>query len=129
MKNLLKVLGSFLLVTIVYPNFLYAQRSNCSVAPYTNTLEQPDGSKITLSALGNEAIHYLETEDGFTLLKNKEGFFEYATTDDAGNLTTSGVVARDGVKMKANVLPHLRYSSAQQNMKLQMHQKLEPIQT
>lgn len=129
MKNLLKVLGSFLLVTIVYPNFLYAQRSNCSVAPYTNTLEQPDGSKITLRALGNEAIHYLETEDGFTLLKNKDGFFEYATIDDAGNLTTSGVVARDGVKMKANVLPHLRYSSAQQNMMLQMHQQLEPIQT
>lgn len=129
MKNLLKVLGSFLLVTLAYPSFIHAQRSNCSVAPYTNTIEQPDGSKITLRALGNEAIHYLETEDGFTLLKNNAGFFEYATTDDTGNLTTSGIVARDGSKMKANALPHLRYSIAQQNMMLQMHQQLEPIQT
>lgn len=126
MKNLFTVLGSFLLITLAFPQFLHAQRSNCSVAPYTNTINQPDGSKITLRALGNEAIHYLETEDGFTVLKNNDGFYEYATADDAGNLTTSGVIARDGVNMKANVLPHLRYSSAQQNMLLQMHQQLEP---
>ncbi len=129
MKNLFKVLTSFLLITLAYPNYTYAQRSNCSVAPYSNTIEQPDGSKITLRAFGNEAIHYLETEDGFTLLKNNADFFEYATTDDAGNLTTSGIVAKDGVNMKANVLPHLRYSAAQQNMMMQMHQQLEPIQT
>jgi M6 family metalloprotease-like protein len=127
MKNLFTVLGSFLLITLLaFPQFIHAQRSNCNVAPYTNTINQPDGSKITLRALGNEAIHYLETEDGFTVLKNNNGFYEYAIADDAGNLTTSGLIARDGVNMKANVLPHLRYSSAQQNMLLQMHQQLEP---
>jgi len=126
MKNLFTVLGSFLLITLAFPQFLHAQRSNCSVAPYTNTISQPDGSKITLRAIGNEAIHYLETEDGFTVLKNNDGYFEYAKTDEAGNLANSGIVARDGKQMKANVLPHLRYSTAQQNMLMQLHHQLEP---
>lgn len=126
MKNLFTVLGSFLLIPLAFPQFLHAQRSNCSVAPYTNTINQPDGSKITLRALGNEAIHYLETEDGFTVLKNNDGYFEYAKTDEAGNLVNSGIIARDGQQMKANVLPNLRYSTAQQNMLMQLHQQLEP---
>ena len=126
MKNLLSVLSSFILFTLAFPQYLHAQRSNCSVAPYVNTITQPDGSKITLYPIGNEAIHYLETEDGFTLLKNSEGYFEYAKTDEAGNLVTSGIVARDGQQMKANVIPHLRYSIAQQNMLMQLHQQLEP---
>lgn len=126
MKNLFTVLGSFLLITLAFPQFLHAQRSNCSVAPYTNTISQPDGSKITLRAVGNEAIHYLETEDGFTVLKNNDGYFEYAKTDEAGNIVSSGIIARDDQQMKANVLPHLRYSTAQQNMLMQLHQQLEP---
>lgn len=126
MKNLSILFGLLFLLTLAFPQYLHAQRSNCSVAPYVNTITQPDGSKITLHPIGNEAIHYLETEDGFTLLKNNDGYFEYAKTDEAGNLVNSGIIARDGQQMKANVLPHLRYSAAQQNMLMQLHQQLEP---
>jgi M6 family metalloprotease-like protein len=96
----------------------YAQRSNCSVAPYVNTVTQPDGSQLTLVPHGNEAIHYLETTEGYTVLKNKEGYFEYATTDATGNLTTSGTIARNGQSFK-NGTPHLRYNEAQKSMLMQ----------
>ncbi len=128
MKNA-RLLPSLLITLLIFSSQISnAQRSNCSVAPYQNTITQPDGSKITLQPFGNEAIHYLETEDGFTVLKNNQGFFEYATIDEVGNLISSGIVAKDGQHNKANVLPHLRYSATQQGMLMQMHQQLAPVQ-
>lgn len=102
-------------LTMICPASLLAQHSNCGVAPYENTHTQPDGSRLTLKALGNEAIHYLETREGYTVLKNQEGYFEYAALDAKGNLTTSGVIARDGQEFK-NGVPHLRYSPTQARM-------------
>lgn len=102
-----------------------AQRSNCSVAPTVNTIKQPDGSLITLVPFGNEAVHYLETSTGFTVLQNKDGFFEYAVQDIQGNLTLSGIIARDGAQEKTSAFtPHLRYSNAQQQALISMHNQL-----
>ncbi len=102
-----------------------AQRSNCSVAPTVNTVKQPDGSLITLVPFGNEAVHYLETSTGYTVLQNKDGFFEYAVQDMQGNLTLSGVIARDGSQEKtAGFVPHLRYSNTQQQALISMHNQL-----
>src|SRR5688500_5985424 len=102
-----------------------AQRSNCSVSPAINTQTQPDGSHITLTAYGNEAVHYLETTDGYTVLKNPNGFFEYAVKDASGNLTSSGVVAKDGSMMKSlNIDKHLRYSAEQTGLLTQAFQQM-----
>lgn len=116
-----RVLSS-LALTLFFSAGVFAQHSNCSVAPYENTVTQPDGSKITLKAFGNEAIHYLETNQGFTVLKNAAGYFEYATTDEKGNLTTSGVLARNGQLQKTGT-PHLRYSQEQQSMMMQLFEQ------
>ena len=62
----------------MFASSMQAQRSNCGVAPYKNVNTQPDGSTITLTPLGNEAVHYLETEEGYTVLKSNNGYFEYA---------------------------------------------------
>lgn len=102
-----------------------AQRSNCSVSPATNTQTLPDGSSITLTAFGNEAVHYLETTEGYTVLRNTNGFFEYAVKDASGNLTTSGVVAKDGTMMKSlNIEKHLRYSAEQRGLLTQAFRQL-----
>lgn len=114
------------IVVFVFLSFTsFAQRSNCSVAPYSNTLMQPDGSEITLTPLGNEAIHYLETNDGYTVLKNTEGYFEYATLDENKNLKLSGVIARNTDRGKTMPFQaHLRYSNAQQQILLEAHAQL-----
>jgi M6 family metalloprotease-like protein len=127
MKNIARLFTGLTLSLLTLPA-VFAQHTNCSVAPYENTLTQPDGSEITLTALGTEAIHYLETKDGFTVLKNAAGFFEYATTDHAGNLVSSGITARDGQSFK-NGVPHLRYSGAQRDLLLQVFEQAHAHET
>lgn len=125
MLSLSRKLFLTLVICVFSISVVLAQRSNCSVAPITNTIKQPDGSQLTITALGNEAVHYLETSGGFTVLKNTSGYFEYATTDANGNLTLSGVVARDNELGKTNAFaPHLRYSKNQQQALAQLHDQL-----
>ena len=93
MRNLFALL-TFLFLTY---SIVFAQRSNCSVSPYPITITQTDRSKITLYAFGNEAVNYLETAEGFTVLKNSDKIYEYAITGLDGNLTLSGIKANDKV--------------------------------
>ncbi|MFY7734024.1 MAG: hypothetical protein ACOVSR_11130, partial [Bacteroidia bacterium] len=66
---------------------VFAQRSNCPVSPEANTITQTDGSRITLVAYGNEQESYIETIEGYTVLVNGNGIFEYAYIDANGNLS------------------------------------------
>jgi hypothetical protein len=116
------LLFAFAICTISISAF--AQRSNCSVSPEENTITQTDGSKLTLRGLGNEAINYLETVDGFTVLRNKDGAFEYATTDNQGNLVPSGVLASNSNMAKLAFEQHLRYSTIQQQLLVEIHNQL-----
>ena len=100
-----------------------AQRSNCPALPIVNELKQPDGTSISLIGVGNEAIHYLETSEGYTVLKNQEGVYEFAIPDQNGNLTTSGIKAINGVLTKIEIPKHLRYSPAQQSLMLQLFEE------
>lgn len=123
MTNLFRgLLFAFAISTISISAF--AQRSNCSVSPEENTITQPDGSKLTLRGLGNEAINYLETVDGFTVLRNKDGFFEYATTDNQGYLVPSGVMASNSSMAKLAFEQHLRYNTTQQQLLVEIHNQL-----
>lgn len=111
-----------------------AQHSNCGVNPEPNSITQPDGSVLTIHALGNEAIHYLETSNGYTVLLNKAtGNFEYATVNAQGNLDLSGVVASDKADRnmgKTNpVSPHLRYNETQRQMLLQYFDEQNRVKT
>jgi len=64
--------------------------------PYTITYKQPDGSSITITLKGDEHIKWAESEDGYTLLRDKKGYFEYASQDDDRKLLIpSGRIARD----------------------------------
>ncbi|MCG6186811.1 M6 family metalloprotease domain-containing protein [Maribellus maritimus] len=66
-----------------------------SAAPYTVEIEQPDGTKLLIKGFGDEYNHFSVTEDGYTVLKNRLGFYEYASLADDGTLKTSGIKARD----------------------------------
>ncbi|MCL2681904.1 MAG: M6 family metalloprotease domain-containing protein [Bacteroidales bacterium] len=69
--------------------------------PIPDNYTLPDGSVITLQQRGDELVNWVTTLDGFTLLLNSDGFFEYAIRDQAGNLTLSGVRAHNESKRTA----------------------------
>ncbi|MFH1944886.1 MAG: immune inhibitor A domain-containing protein [Acidobacteriota bacterium] len=56
-------------------------------------LRQPDGILITGFVFGDEFHHRIESEEGYTLIKNnRNGFIEYALLE-AGRLVPSGIIA------------------------------------
>jgi len=123
MRNLSLLLISILFIT----TYSSAQHSDCGVSPYPSTFTQSDGSILTLHALGTESVHYLETSEGYTVLKNNAGNFEYAINGMDGNLTLSGIVASDDKLLfgKTDFPKHLRYSPQQISALIQYHKSLE----
>lgn len=115
LKSKLLTLGAILLCQAG----VYAQHvSNCPASPEPLTVKQADGKSITIIAKGNHIVNYAETTDGFTVIKNNKGIYEYAKNLN-GNLVPSGVPAHDLKARTANETAflakspaHLRYSDA-----------------
>ncbi len=57
--------------------------------------EMPDGYVLHIFLKGDEYTHTATTNDGFYLIMNEDGFYEYASPDSNGQLTSTGVVARN----------------------------------
>lgn len=57
-------------------------------------VQQPDGTYITIQLRGDEHFHMAMTEDGYPLMKNENGVFEYAQLAN-GKLVASGVRATE----------------------------------
>ncbi len=76
---------------------LFAVTYIYSVPAYPGLIKftQPDGKVIEIYMKGDEKVRWAETADGYSLLFNKQGFYEYATLDEYGNMIPSGVVAMD----------------------------------
>lgn len=83
---------------------------------------QPNGEQVSIFMKGDEFIKYAQTEDGFTLLYDSEGYFNYAFIDTHGNLVPSTYHAKDiqnrsrvEVDFLSSIQPHLFFSSIQIN--------------
>ena len=84
---------------------------------------QSDGSVLTLRLVGDEFFHYNTTADGYTVLRNANGSYEYAVKQ--GNvLVSSGMLAHDATlrtqaekQLLSQVGTHLRASSDVQRAK------------
>ena len=78
----------FLILTTIFTiQLAYGEPVNPAPFEYT----QPDGTKITLQAHGDEYGSWLETEDNTIVVMNDNGYVEYATIID-------GVVAGSGIR-------------------------------
>ena len=102
-----------------------------AVSAYPHPIEviQPDGSKLTIILKGDENLHWATSEDSYTLLLNKDGFYEYAILDDEGNLYFSGILARNinersnaDISFLNTITTDLRYSDAQISLKQQIYE-------
>ncbi|HPS62052.1 MAG TPA: M6 family metalloprotease domain-containing protein, partial [Bacteroidales bacterium] len=94
MKTIRTLAGLYILVAGMF--FFPVDRALAVTAnPAPIQYTQPDGSAITIQLKGDESIHWAETSDGYTILSDSKGFYEYATLDRTGRMTFSGIVARN----------------------------------
>ena len=70
--------------------------------PTPAQVTQPDGTKLTLVLHGDEFLNYLTTSDGYTVVKNKAGYYTYARLD-GNQLVPSNIIARDNRTAADNV--------------------------
>lgn len=49
--------------------------------PFPITIHQPDGTTLTVRLRGDEYYHYHVTEDGYPIVRNEQGVFNYAQVD------------------------------------------------
>ncbi|MCX6229989.1 MAG: M6 family metalloprotease domain-containing protein [Bacteroidetes bacterium] len=66
-----------------------------SAYPYPVEFTQPDGSKIMIKMKGDERVRWAETLDGYSVIFNKTGTYEYAVLDIDNNMIPSGKQAKN----------------------------------
>lgn len=83
---------------------------------------QPNGEKVTIQMKGDEYVKYAHSEDGYTLLYDQEGYFNYAIINPEGNLVPSSYHAkeillrtREEKQFLANISKNLFFSESQVN--------------
>lgn len=90
-------------------------------------LSQPNGEEISVYIFGDERINWIESQDGYTLMYNKQGYLEYAMLNENEDLVPSGVMARNA-DLRSNadntflysISKKLRFSQAQMQTKLSL---------
>jgi M6 family metalloprotease-like protein len=64
-----------------------------SAFPDARSIKQPDGSTLTVRLHGDEWNNAVTTEDGYRIVRNKAGVYEYASQLKSGVLIPSGIKA------------------------------------
>ncbi len=90
----------FVLIISAFLGLLYllpykACATTASPAPVVYI--QPDGTTLTIMLKGDEFIHWATTPDGFTILSDTLGYYEYASVDTDGKLGFSGIRVHDAM--------------------------------
>lgn len=68
---------------------------------------QPDGTTVTIQMHGDEWMHFNTTIDGYSVVKNQQGYYVYAEKKN-GELKATSMVAHDATKRKANEVTFLQ---------------------
>jgi len=128
MNYLQKLIGkTIILLTISVLNLaaIYAVPAN----PHPVTTQQPDGTTITYLIRGDERVHWMQSPDGYTLLRNDQQFVTYAELDADGNLTPSkhiygqrGLRSDELHQFLLRTPKNLRYSAGQVQKMQQINQ-------
>ena len=68
--------------------------------PTPQKVTQPNGEELTVQIKGDEFYGYLTTVDGYTIVKNQQGYYNYGILA-GGDVVDSKIVARDADKRSA----------------------------
>jgi len=63
--------------------------------PFPVEIIQPDGTKIVVIQKGDEHVKWAQTIDGYSLMRNKSGVFEYSTISSGNDMIPSGIPAKN----------------------------------
>ena len=69
--------------------------------PTPQKVTQPNGEELTVQIKGDEFFHYMTTADGYTIVKNDQGYFAYGTLVN-DEVVASKIIARDADKRSAS---------------------------
>ncbi len=90
--------------------------------PFPVSVIQPDGTKIVIIQKGDEHVKWAQTIDGYSVMRNNSGIFEYATISLANDMIPSGIQAKNqlersssDVQFLSNTRKGLVYSKSQVN--------------
>ena len=83
--------------------------------PKPISVMQPNGKSVTICLKGDEHLHWAQTTDGYTLLRNTEGYWSFARQDKKGNLVASDLVYDNSsaLALKHGIKKNLRFSAKQ----------------
>jgi M6 family metalloprotease-like protein len=124
----------FLHFLVTLSIILISVQAGFCVPSYPNpiTIVQPDGSKITVLLRGDESMHWFESTDGYTLMKNDKGLLEYATVNQNKDLVPSGIAVKNidarsssDKTFLSKIQPYLTYSRSQVSMMKQIKKVYE----
>ena len=71
-------------------------------------VKQPDGTYLTIRLVGDEFMSFNVTEDGFTVVKNEEGYYVYAQQAADGELVPTTQIAHDEAQRQGEEQSFLR---------------------
>jgi len=79
--------------------------------PFAVEIIQPDGTKIVVIQKGDEHVKWAQTIDGYSLMRNKSGVFEYSTLSSGNDMIPSGIQARNQSERSASDIQFLSKTS------------------
>lgn len=98
-----------------------------TASPWLTSFKQEDGTKLEFYLKGDEKVSWGETPDGYSLLYNEGGSYEYAVLDEYDDMVPSGIMASnkstrraDELELLAKLQPQLRFSKSQIDMLIQI---------
>lgn len=89
--------------------FIFYNQSALGVPAYPFPVEiiQPDGTKIIVIQKGDEHVKWAQTLDGYSIMRNSKGIFEYSTLSSANDMIPSGVHAKNQSERSSSDLQFL----------------------
>ena len=63
--------------------------------PFPIEITQPDGSKIMIIPKGDEHIKWAQTVDGYSIMRNSKGIYEYTKLSPTMDMIPSGVQVKN----------------------------------
>lgn len=105
-----------------------------SAAPYTNLkyeLSQPDGSKVQVKITGDEYFQQVESLDGYTLCRDKDGWICYAKlNDDSTDYVSTGEIYKNSSELSdSKFAVNANNKSEKTNLQKHLKIKKEAIKT
>lgn len=98
------------LLALVATIFSVGKAMSVPAYPHPIKYTQPDGTVITIITCGDEHLNFITTTDGYTVVKDNEGFYRYAVKEN-GKLLPTDVLAHDKELRSASEVNFLKGKS------------------